>query len=167
MQSRRPSAGRDGKIALTSGSAAAGPKVYVGNFKDNTVSVIDTATAKVVATVPVASGPHGMTITKDGKWVFVSGDTSSQVSVIDTATDRIAHTIEVGREPACSALTLDGRQLLVTVNGDDKVVFVDAAKHTVTGLVEVGKTAYGRRSPNGKLAYVTSQQTGPVSSRWP
>ena len=42
-------------LALPVGAAAVGPKAYVGNFKDNTVSVIDTATAKVIATVPVAA----------------------------------------------------------------------------------------------------------------
>ena len=147
-------------VALSCGMAAAAPKVYVGNFKDNTVSVIDTSTGKVVATVPVAAGPHGMTITKDGKWVFVSGDTSSQVSVIDTATDRVAQTIEVGKGPHGSALTLDGRQLLVTVNGEDKIVFVDTAKRTVTGSVEVAKPHTIAVHPNGKVAYVTSQQPG-------
>ena len=35
--------------------AARQPKAYVGNFKDNTVSVIDTEAGKVVATVPVAA----------------------------------------------------------------------------------------------------------------
>jgi YVTN family beta-propeller protein len=140
--------------------AVAEPKAYVGNFKDNTVSVIDTATAKVVVTVPVAAGPHGMTITKDGKWVFVSGDNSSQVSVIDTASDRVAQTIEVGKGPHGSALTPDGRQLLVTINGEDKVVFVDATKRTVTGSVAVAKPHTVAVHPDGKLAYVTSQQPG-------
>ena len=35
-------------------------KAYVSNFKDNTVSVVDTDAGKVVATVPVSAGPHGM-----------------------------------------------------------------------------------------------------------
>ena len=71
---------------------AAGAKAYVGNFKDNTVSVIDTEAGKVVATVPVAAGPHGMAITQDGRTVYVSGDGSSSVDVIDTATE---HTVTV------------------------------------------------------------------------
>ncbi|HKA34240.1 MAG TPA: hypothetical protein VKH64_13550, partial [Candidatus Binatia bacterium] len=37
---------------------AAGPKAYVGNFKDNTVSVIDTGTGALIATVPVSAGPQ-------------------------------------------------------------------------------------------------------------
>ena len=42
-------------LALTTGIAGAAPKAYVGNFKDNTVSVIDTATRTVVATVPIGA----------------------------------------------------------------------------------------------------------------
>src|SRR2546429_9963984 len=73
-------------FALT--ATAAGPKAYVGNFKDNSVSVIDTGTGTVVATVPVSAGPHGMTATPDGRMGYVSGDGSSEVSGIDASTDR-------------------------------------------------------------------------------
>ena len=67
--------------SVATAAFAAGPKAYVGNFKDNTVSVIDTEAGKVVATVPVAAGPHGMAITQDGRTVYVSGDGSSSVDV--------------------------------------------------------------------------------------
>src|SRR5258705_6538709 len=61
-------------LGVALGAAAAGPKAYVGNFKDNTVSVIDTGTGTVVATLPVATGPHGMSVTPDGRTVYISGD---------------------------------------------------------------------------------------------
>src|SRR5216110_247530 len=80
-------------------ATAAGPKAYVGNFKDNSVSVIDTGTGTVVATVPVSAGPHGMSATPDGRTVYVSGDGSSDISVIDAATDRVIRKIEVGKTP--------------------------------------------------------------------
>jgi YVTN family beta-propeller protein len=47
-------------LALIISAAAAGSKAYVGNFKDNTVSVIDTRAGAVIATVPVGAGPHGV-----------------------------------------------------------------------------------------------------------
>jgi len=87
-------------VALS--ATAAGPKAYVGNFNDNTVSVIDTASGAVVATVPVAAGPHGMAATPDGRTVYVSGDGSSTVSVIDASADKVARTIDVGKTPARS-----------------------------------------------------------------
>src|SRR6185295_19007640 len=107
--------------------AAPGAKAYVGNFKDNTVSVIDTGAGKVVATVSVAAGPHGMAITRDGRTVYVSGDGSSSLDVIDTASDKVVKTIDVGKAPNGIALTPDNRLLLVTVYGENRVAFIDTA----------------------------------------
>src|SRR5204863_14645 len=72
-----------GTAALAFAAGAAGPKAYVGNFKDSTLSVIDTASGAVVATIPVAAGPHGMAVSGDGRVVWVTGDGSSSMSVID------------------------------------------------------------------------------------
>src|SRR5256885_1773838 len=110
---------------------AAGPKAYVGNFKDNSVSVIDTGTGQVVATVPVSAGPHGMSATPDGRIVYVSGDGSSEVSVIDAATDRVTRKIEVGKTPHGLAMTPDGKLLLVGVYGEDRVALIDTATQAV------------------------------------
>lgn len=147
-------------FVLATGIATAGPKAYVGNFKDNTVSVIDTAAGKVVATVPVAAGPHGMGVTSDGRWVYVSGDGSSTVSVIDTATDRVVRTIEVGKTPHGVALTPDDRLLLVAVNGADRIAFVDTATQAVVATVGVAKPHTIAIRPDGKVAYVASQEPG-------
>src|ERR1700682_3437735 len=112
-------------VVLASGIAAAAPKAYVGNFADSTVSVLDTAAGKIVATIPVAQGPHGMAISQDGRTVYVAGDGSSTLSVIDTATDQVVKTVEVGKAPNGIALTPDGKLLLVTVYGEDRVAFLD------------------------------------------
>src|SRR5262249_9094373 len=117
--------------ALMATSAfAGGPKAYIGNFKDNTVSVVDTDNGTVIATVPVSAGPHGMAMTQDGRTVFVSGDGSSSVDVIDTATDKVVKTIEVGKTPNGIALTPDDRWLLVTVYGDNRLSIIDTATQT-------------------------------------
>lgn len=145
---------------LSTASAMAGPKAYVGNFADNTVSAIDTETGKVVATIPVAAGPHGMAITPDGRTVYVSGDGSSSVSVIDTASDKVTKTIEVGKTPNGITLTPDSKQLLVTIYGDNKIVFIDTATQAISGETAVAKPHTVSLAPGGKLAYVTSQEPG-------
>jgi YVTN family beta-propeller protein len=145
---------------LLSTAANAGPKAYIGNFGDNTVSAVDTATGKVVATIPVAAGPHGMAITPDGRTVYVSGDGSSSVSVIDTASDTVTKTIEVGKTPNGVTLTPDGKQLLVTIYGDNKIVFVDTATQAIMGEAAVAKPHTVSLAPGGKIAYVTSQEPG-------
>jgi len=148
-------------LALCCASAAlAQGKAYVSNFKDNTVSVVDLATGAVTATVPVAAGPHGMSMSGDGRLVYVTGDAASGMSVIDTATDRVVRTIEVGKSPHGVALTPDGRSLLVGVYGDDKVAVVDTATQAVVGTIPVGKPHTIAVRPDGKVAYVASQEPG-------
>ena len=46
-------------LGVTARPAEAAPFAYVANFTDTTVSVIDTATNTVVATVPVGNNPRG------------------------------------------------------------------------------------------------------------
>jgi YVTN family beta-propeller protein len=147
-------------LAMAFGAAAAGPKAYVGNFRDSTVSVIDTGTDAVVATVPVAAGPHGMGVTPDGRFVYVSGDGSSEVSVIEAASDRVTRTINVGKTPHGVAVAPDGRLLLVGVYGEDKVAFIDTATQQVVASVPVPKPHTIAIRPDGKIAYVASQEPG-------
>lgn len=139
---------------------AAGPKAYVGNFKDSTVSVIDTDTEQVLATVPVAAGPDGIVIAPGGRSVFVSGAGASTVSEIDAGTDRVTRGIEVGQGPQGLAMTTDGKWLLVAVNGDDRVAFVDTAAHGVSATVPVPKPHTIAIRPDGRQAYVASQEPG-------
>ncbi|SDZ19397.1 40-residue YVTN family beta-propeller repeat-containing protein [Variovorax sp. YR634] len=139
---------------------AAGPKAYVGNFKDSTVSVIDTGTERVVATVPVAAGPDGIIVAPGGRSVFVSGSNASTVSEIDASTDRVARNIDVGKGPQGLAMTTDGKWLLVAVNGDDRVAFVDTTAHGVSATVPVPKPHTIAIRPDGRQAYVASQEPG-------
>ena len=140
--------------------AASIGKAYVANFKDNTVSVIDTDARNVIATVPVSAGPHGMAITDDGRTVYVSGDGSSSLNVIDTATDKVVKTIDVGKAPNGIALTPDNRLLLVAVYDDNRVAFIDTATQTVVAAIPVPKPHTIAISPDGKSAYVTVQEPG-------
>ena len=56
--------------------------VYVTNFADNTVSVINQFTNKVTATIPVGSAPFGVTVNKVTGRVYVSNSGDNTVSVI-------------------------------------------------------------------------------------
>lgn len=147
-------------LALAFNVAAAGPKVYVGNFKDNTVSVLDAGSGAAITTVPVAAGPHGMVVGSDGRTVYVSGENSSEVDAIDTATDRVAHAIEVGKTPHGLAMTPDGRTMLVCVYGENRIAFVDIASQKVVATVPVAKPHTVAIRPDGKVAYVASQEPG-------
>lgn len=147
-------------LALLAGETWAGAKAYVGNFKDNTVSVVDTASLSVVATIPVAEGPHGMLLSPDGGTLYVSGDGSSTVSVVDTGTDRVTRTLTVGRAPHGLAQTPDGQRLLVAVYGEDRIAVIDTVSGRELGSVPVAKPHTIAMRPDGRLAYVASQSPG-------
>ena len=139
---------------------AAGPKAYIGLFKDNAVGVLDTSTNRLLTTIPIPAGPHGLVVTPDGKTVFASSDGDSKVSVIDTAADSVRATIEVGKSPHGLAMTPDGRTILAAVFGANSVVFIDAAGGRVTGTVPVASPHNIALTPDGRTAYVASQPKG-------
>src|SRR3989475_11372633 len=101
-------------VGTASLSAAGAPKAYVGLFKDDAVAVIDTAQNKVLSTIAVPKGPHGLVVTPDGRKVYVSSDGASTVSVIDTAADRVVASIDVGANPHGLAISGAGSRVLVS-----------------------------------------------------
>jgi len=149
-------------LAGCAGMAADGPpaKAYVGNFKDNSVSVIDTQAQKVVATIAIPAGPHGMGLTPDGRSLYVSSDGASTVSLIDTGTDRLKQNIEVGKAPHGLSVTPDGKLVMVAVYAEDKVAFINTSSNEVVARVAVAKPHNIAIRPDGRIAYVASQEPG-------
>jgi YVTN family beta-propeller protein len=141
-------------------SAAAAPKAYVGLFKDDAVAVVDTAQNKVLGTIAVPKGPHGLVVTPDGRKVYVSSDGASTVSVIDTATDRVVATIDVGANPHGLAVSGDGSRVLVSGWGSNRALIIDTVTDRVIGEVPVAQPHNGTLSRDGRTGWVASQQQG-------
>ena len=144
-------------------SPAAGPKAYVGLFGDNAVAVVDTASGRVLTTIPVPTGPHGVVITPDGRKVYVSSDGATTVSVISTSTDTIVTSIEVGMTPHGLAISPDGTRVLLADFGGDRAELIDTASDTVSASVSVPRPHNSAISSDGKQAFVGSQQMGTPS----
>jgi YVTN family beta-propeller protein len=136
----------------------AAPKAYIGLFKDNAVAVLDTRTNKVMKTIPIPTGPHGMVVTPDGRWVYASSDGDSVVSIIDTTTDQVASKIDVGATPHGLAITPDGSRVLVAGFGTDQVEAIDTTTNQVVWQVAVPQPHNIAISPDGKTAYAASQK---------
>lgn len=176
-----------GLLAWSAGAAAAG-KVYVANEGADTVSVIDAATFKVVATVPVGRSPHNVQVSPDGKlaWVTNDGETgkpgadaghqargqdahqatakTGAVWAIDTADARIVAKVPVGTHPAHVVLSPDGRFAYVVNAGDNSVSVVDVTARQIVATISVGAFPHGLRlSPDGKEAYVANLKGRTVS----
>ena len=120
--------------------------VYVTNFGDNTVSVIDTDSNLVVATVAVGASPEGVAVSPDGSHVYVANHVDSTVSVIDAVSTTVVATVPVGTNPEGLSVTLDGSQVYVANTGDNTVSVIDAGTNSVTTTVPVGSgpVAFGQ-----------------------
>lgn len=141
-------------------AAAVAPKAYIGLFKDNAVAVFDTASNKVMKTIPIPAGPHGLVVTPDGRWVYASSDGDSVVSVIDTSSDQVTATIDVGSMPHGLAITPDGSRVLVAGFGTDQVEAIDTSTNSVVWQVPVGQPHNIGITPDGQTAYAASQAAG-------
>lgn len=66
-----------------------GRRCYVGDLTGAAVSVIDTASRRVVATVPVAAQPFGPTVTPDGRYVYEPSIKGSAVTIIRVRDNKV------------------------------------------------------------------------------
>ncbi|MGG0811205.1 beta-propeller fold lactonase family protein [Paenibacillus alvei] len=139
----------------------------------NTVSVIDTLTDTVIATIQVGNAPIGVAITPDGQQVYVANQLDNTVSVIDTSHNKVIATLRVGIRPLVVAITPDGKSAYVTNAGtqgvqDKSISVIDTKKNKVVATITegVGIFPFGiaiGNTPAGTRAYVANTINGTVS----
>ena len=94
-------------------SAPDGSKFYVSNEADTTLDVVDAKTLKVVKKIPLTSHPNNVSISKDGKRVYVAiASAPGAVDVIDTTLLTRAKTIPVQGAAHNTYVTPDGKYVL-------------------------------------------------------
>lgn len=146
-----------------------GKYVYVPNYGTggggNTVSVIDTRSLAVVATVTTtASGPWACGVTPNGKTVYVVNATGDAVSVISVATNTVIATITGLSNPHSAAVSPDGAYVYVTNQGANTVSVISTSTNTITAAITVGSGPYyAAVTPDGHYLYVGNNLTDTVS----
>lgn len=116
-----------------------GRELWVANAHDGSVSVIDTAAKKTVATVKVPfRSANRLKFTPDGRHVLISDLGGDQVFVLDVAGRKQVKTITVGHGPAGILMDPGGTRAFVAVNGENGVAVIDLKTLAVTGRVETG-----------------------------
>jgi YVTN family beta-propeller protein len=142
------------------------PQVYVTNSASNTLSVVDTATNRMVATISVESSPVAVASGPDGKTVFTVGsrgpDEAGALFIIDASTYAVTAEATVGKTPSDVAVSPDGRRAYVTNLNSADLTVVDAASGAVLSTIALdGTPAAVAFAPDGETAYV-AEGTGGV-----
>jgi YVTN family beta-propeller protein len=135
-----------------------GATVYLSRQHDASVSVVDTATNQITATLPVGTTPQFLAIKPDGSVVYVPNASSSSVSVIDTGSNTVIDTIAVGNAPYAVAFSADGATAYVSNNGSASISVIDCSTHTVTDSIQVGGSPRQLAvAPDGATLYVSTE----------
>ncbi|HRH31130.1 MAG TPA: SwmB domain-containing protein [Candidatus Paceibacterota bacterium] len=109
------------------GVTVLGSKVYVANYLTHNVSVINTATNAVTATIAVGNGPRGMAAV--GTDIYVENFDDGTISVIDSTNNTVTDTIDVGHSPA--GMGVVGTDIYFSRFQDNTVSILDTTTNTV------------------------------------
>jgi YVTN family beta-propeller protein len=116
----------------------------VSNHGDNTVSLIDTKSLRVRATLPVCQQPEEIAILPDSSKAFVACSGSSQVASIalqsgNQKSDRLMALLDVGRTPVSLTLKPDGGELIVCNFDSDSISIIETGNDEVGNSLEIGQ----------------------------
>jgi YVTN family beta-propeller protein len=133
-----------------------GSRAYVLNFDSSNISVIDTAAATNIGTIPLTGAqPLGIVVTPDGARLYVANTQSLFVSVVDTAAGAEVLTIPMTSGPHFVAINPAGTRVYVSkFNG--RVAVIDTATNVVVAdiLLPSGAPPYDIAvSPDGSRVY--------------
>jgi len=142
-----------------------GKQLYVTSEGGGTVSIIDTATPKIIKSFPAGERPRGVTFSPDGKRVYVSSELGGQLIAIDTSTMGITAKMAIageGAKPMGLAVTPDGAAVFVSTGRGGALVRVgqDGSQKSLV----VGTRPWGiALSPDGKLIYTANGQSNDIT----
>lgn len=175
-----PESARTGAMDLTRG----GPYVFVTNEDGESVTVIDSRSDSVVATLQPGTRPRGVHLSPDKKtlYVAVSGSPKGGPGVdesklpppdrskdglaeIDLATGQLKGKLNVGHDPEEFHPTPDGKYIYVSNEDAGTATDVEVATGMIVARIPVGGEPEGVTvRPDGKEVWVTSEEKGQVTA---
>lgn len=157
-------------------------RIYISNEASGELSVIDSASHEVIATVKLGKRPRGIHASPDGKTIYValSGSpfappgvdesklpppdhSADGIGVFDVESNKLLRVIPGGSDPEEFDLSKDGKLMYISNEDVAAASIVDIAAAKVIHQLPVGEEPEGvTTSPDGKFVYVTSENDGAV-----
>ena len=132
---------------------------YVATGDANSVTVLDTATDKIIRTIPVGMDPWRAYASPNGKHMIVPNNGDQTVSVIDVASHSLVATLPGGVDMTGVNFGNDGKKGYVISRGSSQVFMYDFSTLEKTGQLDMGEGARletASTSPAGTKVYVAS-----------
>lgn len=146
-------------FVIYTGTALAAPFVYVTDFEQDNVVVIDAASNTIITTIDVGDGPANAIVNPSGNTVYVGSLNVNRITFIDVTNQQVFDDITLDNPPAGMAFAPDGSALYITVPDSNSVVILgispnDPILGTVEGLDSPFAIAI---TPDGTRAYVANR----------
>lgn len=142
-----------GKECEGVGISPDGKSIWAGNRAEDTISVIDMATRKVVKKIESKGFPYRVQFTPNGKWALIPHAVSGELVVCDVEKMSVVRRIKVGADgvkvpvanpsPAGVWPYEDNKLALVTLRNDNSVVIVNLEDGKTLSRIEVQKSPDG------------------------
>lgn len=155
-----------------------GPVLVVTNKGDQTLSIIDPASGKMLATVSENGNTgHEVAVSTDGRLVYVPvygdsgvgkpGTDGQLMRVIDIEKQAITGTLDFGKglRPHCPVNCPKTGKLYVTTELENTITVIDPRTLKITGSIPTGKAESHMLavSHDGKRGYTANVESGTVS----
>jgi YVTN family beta-propeller protein len=123
-------------------------RVFTSNMRSGSVTAIDLASGKIVATVPTGEEPEAIDLSPDGNEVWVGHRKSDTLVVLDAHTLAKRAEIPCAHVPIRLKFTPDGERVLVSNNGSGDVAVFDAHLRREIARIPLGRTSAQDGAPS-------------------
>src|SRR6185437_1398461 len=150
-------------------SCSAQQRYLLALSKNNhTLAMVDPATLKVIAKMPVGSDPHEVIASADGKTAYVTiygGGSLHEIDVIDLVAKKALAPVDTKPFFGPHGITFAAGKVWFTAEGSKSVARFDPATHTVDWAMGTGqdRTHMIYVTPDEKKIYTTNVSSGTVS----
>ncbi len=139
--------------------AVIGPKnglLYVTTELENSVTVIDPRTLKIVDTIPTGQDEsHMLAITRDGRRGYTANVGPGTVSVLDLVAKKVIAIIPISRVTQRISLSVDDRWVFTADQTKPQLAVIDTAANKVKTWVPLPGIGYGTApTPDGRWLLV-------------
>jgi YVTN family beta-propeller protein len=130
--------------------------LYVTTENENTISIIDPATLKVVGAVPTGQEQsHMLAVSRDGKRGYTSNVGPGSVSVLDLEAKKLIKVIPVAKMAQRISLSVDDKLAFTADQFEPRLAVIDTATNEVKTHIELPDIGYGTApTPDGKSLVV-------------